>query len=59
VTHRRRRFNEGGLEGLLVDHRHGIAPGVSGMEEALRDALSREVIVNATHATEVVEGVCG
>jgi hypothetical protein len=34
-------------------------PGFSGTEEALRDALSREAVVNSAHAAEVVEGVCG
>lgn len=59
VTNYIRRFNEGGLEDLLVDNRHGIAPGFAGMEEDLCDSLSGEPIMNSAHAAMLMEGVCG
>lgn len=53
------RFNEGGLEDLLVDNRHGMAPGFADVEEELCGSLSQELIMNSAHAAMVMEGVCG
>jgi hypothetical protein len=55
-THDLQHFNEGGPEGLLLDNRHGMALGIMGVEEALRDAISWEVNLNLT---EVAAEVCG
>lgn len=59
ITNYLRRFNEGGLDLLLADNRHGPEPGLVGFEQQVKEAFKKVEPANSVEAAAKLSQITG